>query len=154
SNARCVAKICTDGIECFTGSRPVLTEGLLPALLHVRELTSARLIIRVFTVMILRVVDLLLAAPRGSVVRVERQDLFVFLESEIVTRGVVITVRIGQKLFHFLNFFDERWSHRFVEVAWLLARATGLLHRAAAPPGAARFRAWKSGRRFARERSN
>ncbi|PYJ81419.1 MAG: hypothetical protein DME73_07510 [Verrucomicrobia bacterium] len=81
--------------------------------------------------MILRVVDLLLAAPRGSVVRVERQDLFVFLESEIVTRGVVITVRIGQKLFHFLNFFDERWSHRFVEVAGLLQVGEQLQRRPA-----------------------
>ncbi|PYL95381.1 MAG: hypothetical protein DMF18_08215 [Verrucomicrobia bacterium] len=131
SNARCVAKICTDGIECFTGSRPVLTEGLLPALLHVRELTSARLIIRVFTVMILRVVDLLLAAPRGSVVRVERQDLFVFLESEIVTRGVVITVRVGQELFHFLNFFDECRAHRFVEVTGLLQMGEQLQRRPA-----------------------
>src|SRR5260370_4610877 len=85
SNARCVAKICTDGVQYFRGSSPILTERLLPSLLHVRELAPARLVIRVFTVTILRIVDLFLPAPCGRVVRVERQDLFVFLESEIET---------------------------------------------------------------------
>src|SRR6266705_4584956 len=75
SNARCVAKIFTDGIEYFSGSRPILTEGLLPSLLHVRELTSARLVVRVFTVTILRIVDLFFAATGRGVVRVDRQDL-------------------------------------------------------------------------------
>src|SRR5438132_10521621 len=77
-NARCVAKIFTDGVECFTGRQPVLTEGLLPSLLHVRELTSACLVIGVFTVTILRIVDLFFAAPRGGVVRIEREHLPVF----------------------------------------------------------------------------
>src|SRR5207249_10286406 len=130
-NARCVAKIFTDGVECFTGRRPILTEGLLPSLLHVRELTSARLVISVFTVTILRVVDLFFAATSGGVVRVDRQDLLVFLEGEIETAGVVITVGIGQKFFHFLNFFDECRAHRFVEVTGLLQVGEQLQRRPA-----------------------
>src|SRR5207253_10700868 len=130
-HARGIAKIPTDRTAHFGGSRSILTEGLLPSLLHVRELTSARLVISVFTVTILRVVDLFLAATRGGVVGIDRQDLLVFLESEIVTRGVVITVGIGQKFFHFLNFFDERRSHRFVEVTGLLQMGEQLQRRPA-----------------------
>src|SRR6266478_7123325 len=88
--------------------------------MHVRELASSRLVIRVFTIMILGVIDLFFAAAGRGVVRIERQDLLVFLESKVVTRGVVITVGIGQELFYLLNFFDECWAHRFVEVTGLL----------------------------------
>src|SRR6266436_6819067 len=116
----CIAKICTGGVEYFRGSPPILTEGLLPSRLQVRELASARLVIRVFTIMILGVIDLFFAAAGRGVVRIERQDLLVFLESKVVTRGVVITVGIGQELFYLLNFFDECWAHRFVEVTGLL----------------------------------
>src|SRR6266478_8255896 len=99
--------------------------------MHVRELASSRLVIRVFTVVILGVVDLFFAATGRGVVRIERQDLLVFLESKVVTRGVVITVGIGQKFFHFLNFFDECRSHCFVEVTGLLQVGEQLQRRPA-----------------------
>ena len=81
--------------------------------------------------MILGVVDLFFAATGRGVVRIERQDLLVFLESKVVTRGVVITVGIGQEFFHFLNPFDERWAHRFVEVTGLLQMREQLQRRPA-----------------------
>src|SRR5437870_3407716 len=127
----CIAKISTGGVEYFRGSSPILTEGLLPSRLQVRELASARFVIRVFTVMILRIVDFLFAASRGGVVRIEREHLLVFLESKVVTRGVVITVGIGQELFHLFNFLDECWAHRFVEVTGLLQVGEQLQRRAA-----------------------
>jgi len=75
--------------------------------------------------------DKQLAVARGDVVRIDRQDLLVFLKGEIVTPGVVITIGIGQQLFYFLNFFDELRTYCLVEVAGLLQMRKQLQRRSA-----------------------
>ena len=65
-------------------------------------------------------IDFLLPAARGDVVRIESQHLIVFLEREIVASGIVVTVRIDQELAHFLHLGDELRAHRLVVISGLL----------------------------------
>ena len=67
----------------------------------------------------LREVDPFLAPAGGNVVRIEVQDLLIFLEGEIVTPGVVVAVRVDQQLLHILDLGDELRAHRPVEIAGL-----------------------------------
>ena len=67
----------------------------------------------------MRQVDPFLAAARGDVVRVEIQDLFVFLEGEIVTARAVIAFGVVEQLLHVLDLGDELRAHRPVEVTGL-----------------------------------
>ena len=98
----------------------VLFDWLFPAFLHLPNSSRPRFVVSLLIVIVFRVVDLLFAVTRGGIVRIDSQNLFVFLEGQIVTGRVVITVGIGQEFFYFLNFFDELRSHRFVEIAGLL----------------------------------
>ena len=70
--------------------------------------------------MIFCIGDLLLAAARRNIVRIEVQDLFVSLKCKIVSTGLVITVGLSEQLLYFFDFADERRRDRFVEISRLM----------------------------------
>ena len=70
--------------------------------------------------MVFCVGDLLLAAARRNVVRIEVKDLFVSLKRKIVSTGLVITVGLSEQLLYFFDFTDERRRDRFVEISRLM----------------------------------
>ena len=99
---------------------PILADRFFPAFLHLPELPGARFVVGLFAVVRFREIDFLLTAARGDVVRIERQDLLVFLEREIVAAAIVVTVRVGQEFSHFFDLGDELRAHRLVEITGLL----------------------------------
>ena len=102
----------------------VFPDRLFPGFLDLPELARTRFVVGLFAVMRLRQVEPLLAPARGDVIRIEVEHLLVFLESEIVTAAVVITFRVIQQLFHFLNFREKLRTDRAVDRCGSLRRAS------------------------------
>ena len=130
-DARGAGDISLEGLRQRADGLSILPNGFFPAFLDLPKLARSCLIVRFLVVMIFRIVDLLFAAPGRDVVRIEREDLFVFLKREIVATGVVVTVRITEQLFYVFDFRDEFRTHRSVEVTRLLQMSEQLRRRPA-----------------------
>src|SRR5262249_48613291 len=95
---------------------PVLSNRFFPAFFHLPELTGTGFVISLLIVAILSVINLLLAATRRGVVRIEGADLFVFLKRQIVTARIVVPVGFGQQLLNFFDLGDEFRSDRSIVI--------------------------------------
>ena len=101
-----------EGIGQWSHRLTILPDRLFPRFFHLPKLTSAGLVISLLAVLVLRVVDLLLAISRRHVVRIERQNLLIFLEGEVITAGGVISIRLGEKFLNLFHLGNELGPHR------------------------------------------
>ena len=79
------------------------SDGLFPPFLDLPKLLRTRFVICLLAVVRSGEVDSLFSAARGHVVRIECQDLLVFLESEVMTSVKVVALRLSQEFLHFLD---------------------------------------------------
>ena len=119
-DARGAGDISLEGVRERADGLSILPNGFFPAFLDLPKLARSCLIVRFLVVMIFRIIDLLFAVPGRSVVGIEREDLFVFFEREIVATGVVVTVRITEQTFYVFDFRNEFRTHGSVEETRLL----------------------------------